>query len=250
MPIYYLYRHIRQDLDIPFYIGMAEVNKMPRFNTNIQYYNRAYATGKCARNHFWFDIAKKTDFDVEIMCESENQNEIAQKEFEFIKLYGRIFDNSGSLANINPGGIRCSTLERHSRLKLGKPVYVYTVSGRFVAKYDILRDAAKELNLSLSIVCAALKGRKNASSNKYVFFDNYQGSSISSVKYEKNAGRPILAIEVASGDLIREIPTYSAFKKEFKIHQRDAYEILNNGGSIVGVKYIFKDLLNGFAGSV
>jgi hypothetical protein len=90
MPI--LYRHIRLDNGIPFYIGIGINEK------------RAYQKDKQRRNKMWLNIVNNFGYEVEILYEHENYNIIKQKEKEFIKLYGRINNKTGILANMTDGG--------------------------------------------------------------------------------------------------------------------------------------------------
>lgn len=88
----YLYRHIRKDTNEVFYIGIS-------CNEN---YKRAYS--KLRRNKFWINITSKTEYEVEIMLESEDYNFLIKKEIEFIKLYGRKDLKEGTLVNLTYGG--------------------------------------------------------------------------------------------------------------------------------------------------
>lgn len=88
----YVYRHIRHDKNEPFYIGIG----------SDRYYKRS--RNKRTRNPIWKEIAKKTDFDIEILMDGLTQDESYKKEIEFIKLYGRICLGTGTLANISDGG--------------------------------------------------------------------------------------------------------------------------------------------------
>lgn len=92
---YYLYRHIRLDKNEPFYIGIGTKSKKGC-------YDRSYS--KYGRNPIWKKIINKTEFVIEILMESNNKTFIKQKEVEFIKLYGKIIDKTGILANMSNGG--------------------------------------------------------------------------------------------------------------------------------------------------
>lgn len=89
----YIYRHIRLDKNEPFYIGISK--------SNINY-KRAFNT--TARNSFWKNIVSKTEYEVEILLESDDYEFIKQKEVEFISLYGRRDLNKGTLVNLTDGG--------------------------------------------------------------------------------------------------------------------------------------------------
>ena len=97
---YYLYRHIREDKNEPFYIGISKKNY--RYNTYFSMYKRAYDK---RRNNLWLKVFNKSKtYTVEIIFETDSYEEILKKEIEFIKLYGRIDLNTGTLANLTDGG--------------------------------------------------------------------------------------------------------------------------------------------------
>jgi hypothetical protein len=85
----YVYRHIRKDLNVPFYIGIAKDIK------------RAYS--KTHRNIHWNNIIGKTDYEVEILFDEIEYEYAKQKEIEFISLHKRKIDG-GTLCNITLGG--------------------------------------------------------------------------------------------------------------------------------------------------
>ena len=92
---YFLYRHIRNDKNHPFYIGIGTIN----VNNN---YKRAKE--KFGRNNLWKKIVSKSDYEIDIIFESDDYEFIKQKEIEFISLYGRKINGTGTLANITIGG--------------------------------------------------------------------------------------------------------------------------------------------------
>ena len=87
----YLYRHIRLDKNEPFYIGIS---------------SDAGYRGKDSkkRNKIWKDIINKTKYEIEILFNNLTWEEACLKEIEFIKLYGRICNKTGCLANLSEGG--------------------------------------------------------------------------------------------------------------------------------------------------
>lgn len=89
----YLYRHIRLDKNIPFYIGIGSDSDGT--------YRRAYR--KDRNNKHWVNIIKKHPYEVEILLDDLTWEEACIKEIEFIKLYGRKSDG-GCLVNITCGG--------------------------------------------------------------------------------------------------------------------------------------------------
>lgn len=99
MEKYYLYRHIRVDKNEPFYIGIGTKSEQ---DLKYGYYGRASA--KHIDNNIWLKIIAKTEWKWEILLESDDRKFISEKEKEFILLYGRKCDNSGTLANLTLGG--------------------------------------------------------------------------------------------------------------------------------------------------
>ena len=90
----YVYRHIRLDKNIPFYIGIGNDNNFSRANDFKP--NR--------RNNIWNKIFLKTNIEVEILFENLTWDECCEKEREFIKIYGRIDNKTGTLSNLTDGG--------------------------------------------------------------------------------------------------------------------------------------------------
>lgn len=88
----YVYRHIRLDTNMPFYIGIGSDNLYKRANE------------KSRRSNFWKKIINKTQYEVEILFDNVSIEFAKEKEIEFIKLYGRIDLNNGSLCNLTNGG--------------------------------------------------------------------------------------------------------------------------------------------------
>src|SRR5687768_758929 len=119
MSKYYLYRHIRPDLNIPFYIGIGTRNEKL---THKGEYERAYVF--YCRSVLWTRIYNKNDknISVDILFESDSFKEIVRKEMEFIKLYGRINLGTGHLVNLTDGGegnVNCVVTQSH-REKISK----------------------------------------------------------------------------------------------------------------------------------
>lgn len=90
----YIYRHIRLDKNVPFYIGYGSGNS----------YRRASDNSKHRRSEFWGRVANKTDISVEIVLDGLSREEAIAKEKELIALYGRINIGTGTLVNLTDGG--------------------------------------------------------------------------------------------------------------------------------------------------
>lgn len=112
---HYLYRHIRLDTNEVFYVGIGTQNK------NTKLFHRAHSNSK--RNNFWKNVVNKTEYEVEILLESDNYDFIQQKEIEFIALYGRRDLDKGTLVNLTDGGegiINCQYNREETYLKISK----------------------------------------------------------------------------------------------------------------------------------
>jgi translation initiation factor 2 beta subunit (eIF-2beta)/eIF-5 len=88
----YVYRHIRLDKNVPFYIGIGTDASFSRSRETTR------------RNKLWSRIAEKTEHKVQILFDNLTHEEAKQKEIEFIALYGRIDKKLGPLANLTDGG--------------------------------------------------------------------------------------------------------------------------------------------------
>lgn len=154
-----VYRHIRIDKNVPFYIGIGKGS------------NRAY--DKRNRSAFWKRIINKSDYLVEILFEGLSKSKAVDKEIEFINLYGRIDLKNGTLCNMTKGGEGTGTLnpltesnrvskisktlkgKRHKKESIVKNRLSHsnrwkiTINGD---KYNSLREAAKILNLNRNTI--------------------------------------------------------------------------------------------------
>jgi hypothetical protein len=110
-----LYRHIRKDLNVPFYVGIGK---------NL---NRAYS--KSHRNNHWLSIVQKTEYDVQIILDEIDYEFAKEKEKEFIDLYKRKVDG-GTLCNITKGGdgVLGIVHSDEARKKMGEPNKGKTIS--------------------------------------------------------------------------------------------------------------------------
>lgn len=103
---YFLYRHIRPDLNVPFYIGIG-TKRDKETSIKKQYHRAFHINGKYRSRSTWWERVFNVNngqIDVEIMFESDNLSDIQAKEKEFISLYGRRDNNKGTLVNLTDGG--------------------------------------------------------------------------------------------------------------------------------------------------
>lgn len=152
---YFVYRHIRKDTNEVFYVGRGKTyirtrsKKINCIDSYVGKYWRAFQ--KSPRHKFWQSIVAKTDYDIEIIFESEDINIIMEKEKEFIKLYGRRDLWTGTLVNMTDGGdglinlsqsskdmIRDTQLKRgwHEKMKIDRliNIFIYDINGFFIKK--------------------------------------------------------------------------------------------------------------------
>lgn len=108
----YVYRHIRLDKNVPFYIGIGSDMTNKRANE------------RARRSELWKKIVSKSEYEIEILFNNITFEEAKLKEIEFIKLYGRIDLGNGTLANLTDGGDglinRIFTPEHRRKLSLSK----------------------------------------------------------------------------------------------------------------------------------
>lgn len=179
---YYLYRHIRLDLDKPFYIGIGTKSKKGN-----PYYR---SISKEKRNSIWKNIVNKTEYEVEIILESNDYDFIKEKEKEFIILYGRKDLKTGILSNMTSGGEGVKdvvyTEERKEKLSIkfkgrtclnkdwwdstidqrkrgsnhqcAKKVYQYDLNGNFIKEWGSAKDVKTELQINITKTCVTNGG--------------------------------------------------------------------------------------------
>lgn len=91
---WYVYKHIRLDKNIVFYIGIG----------NKKNYGRAYEFTFSKRSEFWKRVYQKTEIKVEIIAKGLNKFDASNLEIELVKKYGRKDLNEGTLVNLTDGG--------------------------------------------------------------------------------------------------------------------------------------------------
>ncbi len=221
---YFLYRHIRPDKNQVFYVGVG--TKKQFFTDHKTEFRRAYEHTN--RTKYWKNIVNiNSDYEVEIILESNNYDFILQKEIEFIKIYGRIDLNSGTLVNLTNGGEknngrkvsqetkRKMSLIRTGKSKKGNKIYQYDLEGNFVKEWSSCREAERYLNLS------------ETSINKCLTDKNLTGGGFYWSKFKKDryikTGFPLLGKKVEQysldGNFIREWKNAREVSKCFNVHK-------------------------------
>lgn len=146
-----VYRHIRKDTNVPFYVGISTHKK------------RAFQTRD--RSVLWEDIVKQTDYSVHILFEDVEEDFARQKEIEFITLYKRIKDG-GTLCNKTLGGAPFVKHSAESLEKMSAPNKGKTLSDKhkeIISSFVKTRPVSLETKAKMS---EALSGDKNPHYNK------------------------------------------------------------------------------------
>lgn len=233
---YYLYRHIREDKNEVFYVGIGTRKKTKKVDCKTVYY-RAYT--KDSRTRYWRSIVLKTKYYVDIILESDSRDFIFQKEKEFIALYGRKDLNKGTLVNVCDGGEfgvdivgrskwsiikslrtkrKNGTLSNTRNLikwknspnykpSKAKEIYLYLASsGEFVKKFISVKECGDFLGLKGSI--SILLNRCNSKTvyrNKYLFSWVDCGVKVDLSHFNLNSGffRPVIQVDIKTGNYIK-----------------------------------------------
>jgi hypothetical protein len=194
---YYLYRHIRLDKNEPFYIGIG---------TNYININYKRAKAKDRRSKAWNNIINKTNYEVEIMLESNDLNFIRNKEIEFIKLYGRKDLGKGTLANLVDGGegnfgyIPSKEIkELQSKRMLGSKASETTKKKMSIAQKN--KKVSEETGKKISKTKKGCKGHNKYTFNKRLLYipENKLFKSIAAAAVFKDKRRGTFTKELENG---------------------------------------------------
>lgn len=204
---YYLYRHIRLDKNEPFYIGIGSKQNRNRPNLKSEY-RRAFETNR-KESSVWKNIVSKTQYEVEILFESDNYEFIKEKEKEFIKLYGRINKNSGILANLTDGG---------------DGFIGYVPSKEKIEKHKLFMIGKKQSKEQKQKRVDSRKGYKHSEETKRKIANSHKGKKVSKEHIEKlhkgqilANSKPIIQYDL-EGNFIKEWQSATVAAKEFGLH--------------------------------
>jgi hypothetical protein len=172
MKNYYVYIHIRTDLNEVFYVGMSAINKEGLI------YSRAYRSAFEKRKTVWHSHARICPYTVKIIKENLTKEEAFKLEMKLIKKYGRKDLGTGTLINQCDGGaglknpgpqlkkkIKFSKKHlSHVYKKAQKPysisVSAYDKDGNFVKTYESINDACKDVNCLHADITRAVNGKR------------------------------------------------------------------------------------------
>jgi hypothetical protein len=196
----YLYRHIRLDKNEPFYIGIG--TKILNYGqTNRRIYGRAYSSSK--RNNIWEKIVSKTDYEIEILLESNDYEFIKQKEIELIALYGRINLNTGILANLTKGGDSNAPIGKQ-QTEESKKKKSEKLKGRKLSDVQIKKNKdrrALEIIKYEEGVIGKIYKMKQGSHAKII---SYKGANNVTVRFEETGSERVSRINVLKNGELKD----------------------------------------------
>lgn len=254
---YYLYRHISND-GVVFYVGIGTKWKKDLLENRVYYYRRAFEKG--GHSLIWKRIANN-GYSVEIILETDDRDFLFNKEIEFIKLYGKLVNNSGTLTNLYDGGntgyaiLSANHKKKISTSKKGvkqDKIHVETRRKSLIKKYNILQfnwdgvlinqfdcplDASKATGMSMShIMNGVLNKVKYTKDYIWMYKLGFTKSLLKKkiLEYKKNWA---LRTNGCSKTIIQYDENYNAIK-EWKSLTQIREELRFDKGNIVNaIKY-------------
>lgn len=197
---YYLYRHIDNINNIPFYIGIGTNNKY-------SYYLRSKDTRK--RSIEWKNYVKSINYQysVEILFETNDYLLINKKEREFIKLYGRKDIKTGLLVNKEAGGKGKKELSKDSLNAMIskqnlKAVVVYDSSGKKVGIFNRSQAASDFTGVPYLSIKQCLMKKHNQSKGFRFLYKHEEVDKLEPINYKEfNRGVPLLCENLKTGEV-------------------------------------------------
>lgn len=252
---YFVYTHTRLDKNQVFYVGIGTICLRP----NVSYrkiFNRAY--NKSKRNQIWKRITAKTDYEIQIIYRSDSQDEVKNKEMELIRFYGRIDQETGTLANMTDGGDGCLNpcrltppkkraddgwKERVSEF-FRKEVFVYSIDGMLANSYRSMSLAAEKLGTTTSNMTIRIK-EKRPYKNLFFSYEKHETgldlnkykakcSRYAVIKFDKNK-KPIAVYDGLSCAATKEKASATTISMAIK-HERFSLKSYWMKSSIYNIK--------------
>jgi len=215
----YVYRHIRLDENIPFYIGIGTDSKYTRANSNK------------SRSKYWKNIVSKTDYEVEILFDDIDLDFAREKEREFISIHGRSDINKGTLCNLTDGGEGCLGLvhTKEARLKMSIPNKGKKISEehkRIISLFHKGKVISEETKIKMS---EAVSGEKNHMYGKKISESTRSKMLKSAQIGEKNKSSKLTESDVLEIRRIHNELKYSSIKiaKMFDVARSSISNVLN-----------------------
>lgn len=93
------------------------------------------------------------------IIENLSEDNAFETEISFIKKFGRIDTGTGILCNLNDGGKGQFDCAKSIKEKIGrkKEVFQFTLNGKFLKKWNSLKEVKEGLNLNISNISTAVK---------------------------------------------------------------------------------------------
>jgi len=234
---YFVYRHIRNDNGNVFYIGIGtkDIGK----SSHKWIYYRAY--NKKDRGKYWKGIVSKTDYSIEILVESDDREFIMNKEKEFIKIYGKVSDKTGTLVNFTNGGNAPykwnGTIENNSFVNKSKKVYLYNLGGLFIKQFKSHTETALYLGSTVSNV--SIPFRNKYSSGNYIYSDKFLGEKADLSAYNiKKTKIAIYKLDLISKEIISSFSSIKEASDIEKINHFLIYHAVKNKRMAKGFLWI------------
>ncbi|MES2287387.1 MAG: hypothetical protein V4547_16965 [Bacteroidota bacterium] len=229
---YYVYRHLRDDKNEPFYIGIGS-----RSEKEIK--NGKYIRGCSSRtrNKYWVNIVSKTNYTTDILIESNDRQFIESKEKEFIELYGRRDLKTGSLCNLTSGGdsgcgrshitmikqiqtaknngtyqSNANRIKKYSSKKgsnggfLNKKTYLYSIEGWYINEFETRQKLALFLGSDEGNLGKAIKYRRSC---KGYYVSDEKVKKINITLYRETKSKEAEAVKICptTGDALAIYPS-------------------------------------------
>lgn len=210
-----LYRHIRNDINIPFYIGIGK--------------NTARAYSVTHRNKHWTSIVQKTTYEVEILFDDIEYEFAKEKEKEFIELYKRKEDG-GTLCNITKGGDGVLGLRHNeeARKKMGEPNKGKTISEWHRKRISEFHKGKKHTEEFKRNKSKEMLGEKNHRYGKKISEETRAKKIASAKRGESNSASKLTASDVLK---IRKLSKLGISQRkiatQFNISKSTVADIIN-----------------------
>lgn len=221
----YVYRHIRLDKNVPFYIGVGARTT----------YERAYE--KTNRNIHWKRVVAKTDYEVEILIDNVTPEFARVREMEFVSLYGRKDLGTGTLVNMTEGGDDSSFMKgrKQSPEHIEKRAMKHRGKVLTTETKDKLRLAnlgKKQSNETIEKRVSKIRGQKRFFSDEHKrrISETLKGNKLSEETIEK-----LKIARVGRKPSLGKVNTKEHNKKISEGNCRYLYDILCPDNSIVTV---------------
>lgn len=237
----YVYRHIRLDKNVPFYIG---ISSDPEGN-----YRRSKNATR-DKSYIWRRIVAKTEYEIEIMIEGLTWEQACEKEKEFIQLYGRVNKKTGTLANLTDGGegnyglvVTKETKELLSDIN-SIPIVQYDLDGKFIKVHKGSVEAAKSFSGSVTPIWGCANFLKHYFTAYGFLWRKYEGHTnnifFDRAMYNKTVfGKKTIKVYAKNGCFIETCESVAFASRKYDVSSCDISSVLS-GSRIAVDKYIFR----------